>query len=388
VISLGEVFKIAVLPGDGIGREVVPEAVRVLEAIEDQMNGFELETHLFHCGGEYYRKHGREWPEEAETFSKDEADAVLLGAVGALDSNGQEIRLPDNNLAGYNIVIGLRMELDLYANVRPVKLLPGVPIPVKKEHESIDMVMVRENTEGLYAPIRGKLSRGKKSNTAIDVRVITRFASERIARYAFEEANSRNGAPKDGINRVTCVDKSNLLSGCQLFRQIFTEVSQAYPNIHTDFAYVDSFVQWLIRKPEYYDVVVAPNEFGDIITDLGAALQGGLGMAPAGNIGEDKAVFEPVHGSAPSHYGKNSANPIAAILSGAMMLEWLGEQNKSESCVLASDTIHKAVQEVLREGKIRTSDLCWGEWADVEPSSTQDMTDEIISQIKEFASER
>ncbi len=384
MIQLADGFKIAVLPGDGIGREVIPQTVRVLEAIEDEMNGFELETHLFHCGGEYYTKHGREWSEEAESFSKTDADAVLLGAVGAVDSNGQEIRLPDNNLAGYNIVIGLRIELDLYANVRPVKLLPGVPIPIKKEPESIDMVMIRENTEGLYAPIRGKLSRGTIINLATDVRVITRFASERIARYAFEKASSRKGAPKDGVKRVTCVDKSNLLAGCQLFRQVFAEVSEDYENIHTDFAYVDSFVQWLVRSPEHYDVIVAPNEFGDIITDLGAALQGGLGMAPAGNIGKNKAVFEPVHGSAPAHYGKNSANPIAAILSGAMMLEWLGEKNKNKSCLIASKTVYEAVEEVLREGVIRTSDLCWEEWADVTPSSTDEMTDEIISQIKEI----
>lgn len=385
---MADVFKIAVLPGDGIGREVIPQAVRVLEAIEDEISGFELETHLFNCGGEYYRKHRREWPEEAESFSKEEADAILLGAVGAVDSSGEEVRLPDNNLAGYNIVIGLRMELELYANVRPVRLIPGVPVPVKKESESIDMIMIRENTEGLYAPIRGKLSRGRRIDLATDVRVITRFASERIARYAFERAIAGKGAPKDGVKRVTCVDKSNLLAGCQLFRQVFTEVSQTYEGIHADFAYVDSFVQWLVRKPEYYDVIVAPNEFGDIITDLGAALQGGLGMAPAGNIGSDKAMFEPVHGSAPAHYGKNSANPVAAILSGAMMLEWLGEKNKSKSCLLASETVHKAIEEVLKDGKIRTSDLCWGEWAGIKPSSTKVMTDKIISRIKEIVSER
>ncbi|MHA1638096.1 MAG: isocitrate/isopropylmalate family dehydrogenase, partial [Candidatus Thorarchaeota archaeon] len=245
-------YKISVLAGDGIGKEVIPEAVRILKTCEELIGGFSLDFHEFECGGENYLKTNREWSEEAERFTKAEADAVLLGAIGAKDSHGQPVRLPDHNLAGYNIVIGLRMELDLYANVRPIKLFDGVPTPLALETNSIDMVIIRENTEGLYTPTRGSLTRGGLSEVAIDTRVITQKGSERVAKYAFKTSEARNGAPIDGKKRVTCVDKSNLLAGCRLFRESFDEVAKNYPNVEKDYAYVDAFAQWLIRKPEYY----------------------------------------------------------------------------------------------------------------------------------------
>ncbi|MHA2377540.1 MAG: isocitrate/isopropylmalate dehydrogenase family protein, partial [Candidatus Thorarchaeota archaeon] len=291
-------YKIAVLPGDGIGREVIPQAVETLKTTQEAVGGFELEFNEFEGGGEYYLKENREWSKEAEDFTKKEADAVLLGAVGAIDSGGNSVRLPDGNLAGYSLVIGLRFELDLYANVRPVKLFEGVPTPLSnKTHEHIDMLIVRENTEGLYTPIRGKLSRGEMTELAVDLRIITRKGAERVSRYAFHASSERGrGAPVDGVKRVTCVDKSNLLASCQLFRDVFDEVGKEFPSIERDYAFVDAWTQWCLRKPEFYDVVVAPNEFGDIITDLGGAVQGGLGVAPAGSIGDNHAVFEPVHG--------------------------------------------------------------------------------------------
>ena len=376
-------YKISILPGDGIGRDVIPEALRVLKAVQEKIGGFHTEFHEFECGGEYYARNKREWSEDAELFTKNEADAILLGAIGANDRSGESIRLPDGNLAGYNVVIGLRMELDLYANVRPVRLYKGVWTPIKeKEPEQIDMTIIRENTEGLYAPARGILSRGCTSEVAIDSRIITRKGSERVIRYAYDVAKKRNGAPSDGTKRVTCVDKSNLLAGCQLFRSIFDEIGAAYPEIERDYAYVDAWTQWSIRKPEFYDVVVAPNEFGDIITDLGAAIQGGLGVAPAANIGEKHGVFEPVHGSAPKYAGKNVANPIAAILAAEMMFEWLGERHKDNRLLEASRTINTAVATVLRNGKIRTQDLCVGDWREVKPSATDTVTDTIIDSIQ------
>jgi isocitrate/isopropylmalate dehydrogenase len=379
-------YKISVLPGDGIGREVVPQAVRVLQAVENLVGGFQMDLHKFECGGEYYLREGREWSIEAEDFTRKEADAILLGAIGAVKDNGNSVRLPDGNLAGYSIVIGLRMDLDLFANVRPVKLYEGVWTPLSgKGPDDIDMTIVRENTEGLYSPTRGTLQRGGISELAIDTRVITRKGSERVIRYAFQLASMSDGAPKDGIKRVTCVDKSNLLAGCQLFRSIFNEVAEEYPAIEKDYAYVDAWTQWCLRKPEYYNVVVAPNEFGDIITDLGAAVQGGLGVAPAGNIGKKHGVFEPVHGSAPKYYGTKSANPVASILALSMLLEWLGTEHHDKKISRAGKLIKTSVAEILREGKIRTQDLCVGPWSTISPSSTEDTTSAIIEALKKNA---
>ncbi|MHA1770691.1 MAG: isocitrate/isopropylmalate dehydrogenase family protein [Candidatus Thorarchaeota archaeon] len=378
-------YRIAIIPGDGIGKEVIPQAVRVIRAALEETNGFQLDFIDIEAGGEYYLKTQREWSEEAEQFIKREADAILLGAVGAIDAHGNTVRLPDGNLAGYHVVIGLRFDLDLYANVRPVRLLEGVPTPLAgKTHKDIDMVIVRENTEGLYTPARGTLARGGEPEIAIDTRVITRKGSARVIEQAFKIAEARKGRPADGKRMVTCVDKSNLLAGCQLFRYTFDQVASRYSNISRDYAYVDAWTQWCIRKPENFDVVVAPNAFGDIITDLGAAIQGGLGMAPAGNIGDSKGVFEPVHGSAPKHYGENTANPIASILAGSMLLEWLGNQNKDDHCKQAAQLIEDAVAQVLREGTIRTYDLCVGDWEQVTPSSTIQVTDAVIKTIADI----
>jgi isocitrate/isopropylmalate dehydrogenase len=384
---MSRTYKISILPGDGIGREVVPQAVRVLQAVEELVGGFKMDLHKYECGGEVYLKEQREWSKEAEEFTKNEADAVLLGAIGAVNADGSNVKLPDGNLAGYNIVIGLRMELDLYANVRPVKLYDGVWTPLNgKGPSDIDMTIVRENTEGLYAPTRGTLKRGNESELAIDTRIITRKGSERVIRYAYQLAANSHGAPGDNHKRVTCVDKSNLLAGCQLFRSIFNEIAVEYPGIERDYAYVDAWTQWCLRRPEYYNVVVAPNEFGDIITDLGAAIQGGLGVAPAGNIGKKHGVFEPVHGSAPKYYGSNSANPIATILASSMLLEWLGTEHRDKSVNRAGEIVRLSVAEILREGKIRTQDLCVGSWSNVSPSSTEVVTSEIIKALKRIES--
>ena len=381
-MDLSRKYRIAMLPGDGIGREVISEVRRVLDEVIIWIDGLELEIHEFDCGGECFLRTGREWSEEAEKFTKTEADAVLFGGIGVIGPDGKTVRRPDGNLAGYSVVIGLRHDLDLYANVRPVKLFEGVPTPlVSKGPKDIDMVIVRENTEGLYYPARGRI---KESNRdfAYDLRLITTHGSERIARYAFDLAMTRNGAPVDGDKRVTCVDKSNLLAGCQLFRETFTRVGDEYKDISKDYAYVDAWTLLAIRKPEYYDVVVAPNEFGDIISDLGAALQGGLGVAPSGNIGDRHAVFEPVHGSAPDIAGTGKANPIAAVLSMAMMFEWLGKKHGDAVSARAAEKIRNSVKLVLQEGRVRTPDLCVGEWSSIVPSTTQQVTDEIIRKMK------
>lgn len=379
---MGRTYKIAVLPGDGIGREVIPEVRRVIVEAVGSADDIDLEFNEFECGGEYFLRTGQEWSEEAEVYTKTEADAILLGGIGAKGPDGKTVRRPDGNLAGYSVVIGLRQELDLYANVRPLKLYEGVPTPLAgKGPNEIDMVIVRENTEGLYYPARGRVSEPDR-DFAYDLRMITAKGSERIARFAFDLAKDREGAPVDKVKRVTCVDKSNLLAGCQLFRETFDKVGEKYEGVTKDYAYVDAWTLLAVRKPEYYDVVVAPNAFGDIISDLGGALVGGLGMVPSGNIGEKYAVFEPVHGSAPDIAGTGQANPIAALLSTAMMFEWLGKKFDDKGPVKTAGWIRGVIEEVLREGKVRTPDLCFGEWSEVEPSTTEQVTTEIIKKMK------
>lgn len=378
---MGQVYKIAVLPGDGIGREVIPEATRLIREAILPTSDLTLEIHEFECGGEYFLRTGLEWSKEAENFTKTKADAILLGGIGARGPDGTTVRRSDGNLAGYSVVIGLRQELELYANVRPVKLYEGVPTPLaEKGPKDIDMVIIRENTEGLYYPARGRVKETDRE-FAYDLRLITAKGSERVARYAFELARNRMGAPVDKVKRVTCVDKSNLLAGCQLFRESFDKIGGEYTDIAKDYAYVDAWTLLVLRKPEHYDVIVAPNAFGDIISDLGGALQGGLGVAPSSNIGNTHAVFEPVHGSAPDIAGTSKANPIASLLSTAMMFEWIGKKHNDETSIKIARQLRGSIEEVLREGKIRTPDLCVGKWSRVKPSTTKQVTDAIIQKM-------
>ncbi|MFX1474301.1 MAG: isocitrate/isopropylmalate dehydrogenase family protein [Promethearchaeota archaeon] len=381
---MARTYKIQVLPGDGIGVETVKEAVKVLSVTEEVTRGLNLSFHEFPCGGKHYLETGKEWTEEAKRFSQEEADAILFGAVGWEKSPGEPVRREDGSMAGADVVLGTRMRLDLYANVRPVKLYEGVPSPLATRQPSdIDFVIIRENTEGLYAPIRGTLQRGETAESAVDVRVITRRGAERVSRFAFNLARQRrHGAPADGQQRVTCVDKSNVLDGCRLFRRVFEEVAQKFPKVMPDFAYVDAWAMWCLRRPSYYDVVVAPNMFGDIISDLGAAIQGGMGVAAGGNIGERHAMFEPIHGSAPRHAGKQKANPIAAILAGKMLLEWLGDKYKDRHCHRAAEKIGFAVAAVLSAGRTRTYDLCIGSYADVEPSTTGQVGSAVAEAVR------
>jgi 3-isopropylmalate dehydrogenase len=349
-------YAIAVFPGDGTGPEVVREGEKVLAALAE---GGEAPWHLtsYPGGGQYYLETGREWETEAESAART-ADAILLGAVGWPGAT-----LPNGDLAGRALVLGLREGLDLYANVRPCKLYPGVRHRISGAYtevwspRNVDMVIVRENTEDLYTPARGRLTRAHETEVAIDTRVITRKGSERIVRYAFELARARAAAaPGDGKKRVTCVDKSNVLEGCRFFRETFDRVGAEYPEIERDYAYVDAFTQWLVRNPERYDVVVATNMMGDIITDLAAVLQGGMGFAAGGNVGTDHAMFEPVHGSAPKYAGKNQVNPFATFFAVEQMLRWLGDRHRDPRLLRQADRLERAIAEVLASGSARTYD--------------------------------
>ena len=326
--------RVVVIKGDGIGPELVDAALLVLEAAREAL-GFELEIDLREAGAELYRRTGASLaPDTFEAVRR--ADAAMKGPVGLPD-----VRLPDGTEAG---LLGgvLRIGLDAYANVRPVRLLPGVEAPLKAEAGEIDYVIVRENTEGLY------LSRGKGVGTSeamADTLLVTRKGVERVARYAFELARRRNGAPEDGKRRVTCVDKANVLASLAFFRKVFDEVGEAYPEVEREHLYADAAAQALVLRPQRLDVLVMENFLGDILSDLGGATVGGIGLCPSGNIGDAHAYFEPIHGSAPDIAGKDRANPISQILSAALMLDHLGERD-------AADLVRRAVDTALKEKKL------------------------------------
>lgn len=350
-------YRIVSLPGDGIGPEVTAQALAVLQEVGRRLQvQFEIEE--IPCGGHYYLEHGREWPEGS--FERCQAaDAVFLGAVGhevegkpVLTEPGRPY--PEPQLAGYAPVIGNRKKLGLYANVRPIKLYPGVrqhiggSFQMVWQPEQVDYLIVRENTEDAYTGETQEIPGGR-----ITPIVITRKASERVVRFAFRLARQR-----DKLGKVTCVDKSNIIGAHRLFREIFTEIGRSeFPEIELDYAYFDAFCQWQLRNPDWYDVVVAPNLVGDVISDNGSTQQGGLGLAASANLGDEHGMFEPIHGSAPRHAGKDEVNPLAAILAIKMMLAWLGERHSDERLRRGAAWVEQAVAAVLEEGKILSYDL-------------------------------
>jgi len=355
------VYSIAVLPGDGIGPEVTTWSCNALQAIhESGLCQFDLQ--IIPCAGSYYVEHQKEWPDGSFERCRD-ADAILLGAIGHLGADGKPVRRADGELAGYEQVIGLRTKLDLYANMRPIKLYPGILHSISGrfrqvwDPKDVDLLVFRENTEGAYVPGEFRLERGGQVETVISPTMITRHGAARVAREAFRRALRRNGAPADGIRRVTCVDKSNVVRAHRFFREVFQEVAAEFPGVEASFAYVDAFAYSLISRPESYDVVVAPNLPGDIVTDLGSVMQGGMGMAASGNLGDRHAMFEPIHGSAPDIAGQNKANPVASLLSTAMMLEWLSARHGDESLSLAARCLDDAICDSLGLGEALTPDL-------------------------------
>jgi 3-isopropylmalate dehydrogenase len=282
----------------------------------------------------------------------------LLGAVGWNGPGGTPATLPDGKMAGYSPVIGNRIRLDLYANVRPVRCLPGTKHGLSGrfvevwQPDKVDMVIVRENTEGLYSGIAERTA-----DRATDLRVITRRASERVIRKAFELAMQRNGAPGDGKRRVTCIVKHNVLTGCRLFLEVFREVAREYPSVEPDVAIVDAFAMFVLTQPERYDVCVTTNMFGDILTDLASVLQGGMGMAVGCNVGDDHAMFEPIHGSAPALVGKGIANPMAMLSATGEAMHWLGARWNDDRLTRAAGAVQHAVAEVVKRGEPLTPDL-------------------------------
>ncbi|MBW6464534.1 MAG: 3-isopropylmalate dehydrogenase [Firmicutes bacterium] len=320
-------YKIAVIPGDGTGLEMVTEGLKVLEAAQAKFN-FKLDKTDYDLGGERYMRTGEILPESVLNELK-RYDAIFLGAIGHPDVKP--------GILEKGLLLKMRFELDLYINLRPVKLYPGVDTPIKgKGPEDIDFVVVRENTEGLYAGAGGFLRKGTPQEVAVQESLNTRFGVERCLRYAFEYCRDRRERKK-----LTLCGKTNVLTyAFDLWERAFHEIGPEYPDVERDYAHVDAISMWMVKNPEWFDVIVTDNLFGDIITDLGAMIQGGMGIAAGGNIHPGRvSMFEPIGGSAPKYTGKGVINPLASISAGAMMLEHLGEKE-------AAAAIEKAVVEV------------------------------------------
>ncbi len=323
-------YKIAVLPGDGTGPEVINEGLKVLRAVSEKEN-FKLDFTFYDLGGDRYLKTGEVLPDSVLGELK-KVDAIFLGAIG---HPGVKPGVREQG-----ILLRLRFSLDQYINLRPVKLYPGVDTPLKdKGPEHIDFVIVRENTEGLYSGAGGFLKKGTPDEVAIQESINTRKGVERCLRYAFEFCLRRN---KD--RKLTLAAKTNVLNyASDLWARTFQELAKSYPQVKTDYTHVDALCMWMIKNPEWFDVVVTDNLFGDIVTDLGAMIQGGLGIAAGGNINPDPggvSMFEPMGGSAPKYTGKNVINPLAAIGAAQMMLDHLGEKK-------AGQRVEKAIMQVL-----------------------------------------
>ena len=331
--------RIVVIPGDGIGPEILEAALEVLRAVQTSSSGFTVELRTELAGAAQFQRTGVSiTPEAVEACRR--ADGVLKAPVGL-----PGVRLADGTEAG---MLGgvLRGGLDLYANLRPIKLWPGVRSAIGARPGQIDYAIVRENTEGLYA------SRGRgvvNQWAATDLLLMTRPGVERVVRFAFELARKRNGAPLDRVRRVTCVDKANVLRSFAFFRGIFQEIGAQYPDIEMDFLYADAAAQALVLDPSRFDVLVMENFLGDILSDLGGATIGGIGMCPSGNIGAESAYFEAIHGSAPTLAGRDLANPLGLILSLALLLERLNEP-------AAARQIEHAIWHALESGALTLRD--------------------------------
>lgn len=348
---MSQTKRIAVIPGDGIGPEVIAQAVKVIQA-----SGAAVELTHFDWSASRYLADGVTVPPDGFAMLERDFDAILLGAFG-------DPRVP-SNIHAREILLGMRFRMDLYANVRPVRLLDASLCPLKGvEPDDIDFVVVRENTEGVYVDAGGVFKQGTPDEIAVQEDINTRKGVERAIRYAFEYCErhqKRDGTPR---TRVLLCDKSNAMTYAGgLWQRVFKEVSREYPQITPQHLYVDALCTQMVRDPRQFDVIVTNNMFGDIITDLAAGLQGGLGMAASGNIHPGKtSMFEPVHGSAPPLAGKNIANPFGAILTAAMMLAHVGltqEADKIEAAVLEAVRQKKTTQDI--GGSMGTQEA--GEW--------------------------
>ncbi|MBN2085919.1 MAG: 3-isopropylmalate dehydrogenase [Anaerolineales bacterium] len=331
----GKTYRIGVIGGDGTGPEVIREGRKVLEAASKKF-GFGIDWADYDLGGERYKRTGEILPDSV-TAELRKLDAIYLGAIGH-----PEVK---PGILEKGLLLRLRFELDQYINLRPVKLYPNVDTPLKdKTPDDIDFLVIRENTEGLYTGAGGVLRKGTPHEVAVQESINTRMGVERCIRYAFEACRKRAKR-----NKLTLCGKTNVLTfAFDLWERTFYEVAKEYPGIQTDYAHVDATTMWMVKNPDWFDVIVTDNMFGDIITDLGAMIQGGMGIAAGGNINpEGVSMFEPIGGSAPKYTGKNVINPMAAICAGGMLLDTIGES-------AAANAVEQAVIKALSGGKIKS----------------------------------
>jgi len=336
-MSATNALHIAVLPGDGIGPEVMAPALEVLRKVEIRA-GLSFRFTDAAAGANHYQQTGVSMPDSTVRLCE-EADAILLGACGL-----PSVRYPDNTEIAPQIE--LRVQFDLYAGVRPARLIPGVPSPiVGADSKGIDLVVIRESTEGLFASMgKGVVTHDEARETL----VITRKTSERLFKFSFKLAERRHAQGRPGT--LTCVDKANVFKAFAFFREMFEEAAHRHPEVKAERLYVDACAAMLVKRPWDFDVLVTENMFGDILSDLAAALIGGMGMAPSADIGDRHAVFQPCHGTAPDIMGQGKANPTAMILSAAMMLDWLGDKHGLEAAAEAATRIESAVDQVYAGG--------------------------------------
>lgn len=335
-------FEIAVFPGDGIGQEVMTPTVSLLGSLASRIGGFGLAFQTWEAGAGLYQRCGIALPDEAMQAAA-KADAILLGAMGLPD-----VRYPDGTEVQPHL--DMREKFALYAGIRPIRILPGTPTPLADPRAAqVDCVLVRESTEGLFA----SRSQTRRDNDAVyDTMKISRSVSERLFEQAFQLALRRSKARGGRRPRVTCVDKANVIPSLAYFRAIFLDVAKRYPDVLSDCAYVDATALRLVRSPWEFDVLVTENMFGDILSDLGAGLIGGMGMAPSADIGDNHAIFQPCHGTGPDIAGKGLANPTAMLLSAAMMLEWLGNRHDNAGCRRAAQALTRAVETAFAPGDL------------------------------------
>ncbi|MBX2804864.1 MAG: isocitrate/isopropylmalate dehydrogenase family protein [Hyphomicrobiales bacterium] len=339
-------FNIAVFEGDGIGPEIMKPTIELLKQLGTNGGDYVLNFESFPAGATHYAETGESLPQSSLQGARN-ADAILLSAMGL-----PNVRYPDGTEISPQI--DLRKEFGLFAGVRPVTVYPGQYCPLKiPEGQSIDFVLIRESTEGLFwSQGKGEIS----ENEARETLVITRETSEKLFRFAFELAKQRRASGR-GKGKVTCVDKANVFRAFAFFRKIFNEEAARHPGFTAEHAYVDATALWMVQKPWSMDVMVTENMFGDILSDLGAGLMGGLGMAPSADVGDNQAVFQPCHGSAPDIAGQGLANPAAMILSAAMMLDWLGHKHEMEAVLKDGERLRAAVHAAISGRRALTRDL-------------------------------
>jgi len=341
-------YNITVVPGDGIGKEVCDAALHVLEGV--QSDALELKFESFAAGAQCYLDTGVAYPDKTRAACR-AGDAILHGASGL-----PSVCYPDGTEAGQDFVLQTRVDLDLYANVRPIHLFEGVNAPLAgRKAGDIDYIIVREGNEGLYA------SRGHgivlHDEFAVDQLMVSRKGVTRIVKMAADLARRHRGAPEDGAKRLTIVDKANVLRSFAFFRKVALETVADYPDLEIEHVLTDAMSLYMVERPHHYSVVVAENFVGDLLSDLGAATIGGLGLAPSAEIGDRHALFQASHGSAPTIAGKNIANPAATILSAAMMLDWFGSTRNDEAATRAAGRIRAAVGHSLTSPETRTTDV-------------------------------